>query len=234
MVAWLAGLAVAAGLGGFLWWRTTVEAPPGFPLQYAPPKGLGPVQCEYIRTEEVPAQGLTATLFHLADRKLLSLDQESAKKWTVRSVGEAGGWADVDPVSVAVGSALGLTNPGRVFRADGSVSAGSKLSSAKEVMASAVKAWALDDGLLVKRRAELWLRFANVVALILAFAGFMRWVGPITLWGLPFAVFFLMSLRGWRYGVGLRRTPAGRKLWSEAGGFHRMLATDSAESRFDF
>ena len=30
------------------------------------------------------------------------------------------------------------------------------------------------------------------------------------------------------------RTPAGRQLWSQVGGFHRMLATDSAESRFDF
>ncbi|MBU3706065.1 MAG: DUF2207 domain-containing protein, partial [Mycobacterium sp.] len=50
VVVWLLGLTVAAGLGAFLWWRSTVEPPPGFPLQYAPPSGLSPVQCEYIRT----------------------------------------------------------------------------------------------------------------------------------------------------------------------------------------
>ncbi len=34
--------------------------------------------------------------------------------------------------------------------------------------------------------------------------------------------------------MGSRRTAAGRELWSQAGGFHRMLSTDSAEARFDF
>src|SRR6476659_4625818 len=32
----VAGLTVAFGLGAFLWYRTTVEPSPGFPLQYAP------------------------------------------------------------------------------------------------------------------------------------------------------------------------------------------------------
>ncbi len=234
VVIWLAGLTLAAGLGAFLWRRTTVEPVPGFPLQYAPPKGLGPVQCEYIRTETVPAQGLTATLFHLAERNLLSLQQESPKKWTVRSIGERGGWADADPVGVAVASALDLLHPGREFRANGSVSAGRKLSRAREDMNTAARAWAFDSGLMVKRRVELWVRLANVIALFLAVACFVRWIAPITLWGLPFAMFFLVSLPAWRSGVGMRRTAAGRQLWSEVGGFHRMLATDSAESRFDF
>ncbi|MCW1957474.1 MAG: DUF2207 domain-containing protein, partial [Mycobacterium sp.] len=232
---WLVGLTATAGLGAVLWWRSTVEPSPGFPLQYAPPKGLGPVQCEYIRTERVSEQGLTATLFYLADRNLLSLRQDGPKKWTVNSVGEAGGWADVDPVSVAVGSALDLTYPGRVFRANGSVTSGRKLITAKADMETAVKQWARDQGFVAKHSVDLWLRFANVLALGLAIAGFLRWwLFPITLWGLPFAVFFLLTLPAWRPGVGLRRTPAGRQLWSEAGGFHRMLATDSAESRFDF
>ena len=52
--------------------------------------------------------------------------------------------------------------------------------------------------------------------------------------GLPFAAFFLATARSWVDGVGTRRTAAGRELWSQAGGFHRMLATDSAETRFDF
>ncbi|TXI41974.1 MAG: DUF2207 domain-containing protein, partial [Mycobacterium sp.] len=234
VVVWLLGLTAAAGLGGFLWWRTTVEPSPGFPLQYAPPKGLGPVQCEYIRTEKVPDEGITATLFYLAERGLLSLNQTGAKKWAVHTVGESGAWADVDSVSVAVGSALGLNHPGGAFNANGGVSAGKKLTAAKQVMETGVRQWALDEGLIAKHRVEWWLRFANVVALVVAFFCFLRWGFAITLWGAPFAVFFLLTTPAWRPGVGMRRTAAGRRLWSEAGGFHRMLATDSAESRFDF
>ena len=84
------------------WYRTTVETAAGFPLQYAPPPGLGPVQSEYIRTEAVPKNGLTATLFYLADRGLIDLRQVSDKQWNVRGIASPGAWADVDPVSVAV------------------------------------------------------------------------------------------------------------------------------------
>jgi hypothetical protein len=83
---------------------------------------------------------------------------------------------------------------------------------------------------IVKRRKELWLRTANGVAAILMVCGFFRWGFPITLWALPFATFFLFSAASWRAGVGTRRTAAGRQLWSQAGGFHRLLSTDSAES----
>ena len=44
-------------------------------MQYAPPPGLGPVQTEYILTEAVPKNGLTATLSHLAERELVELKQ---------------------------------------------------------------------------------------------------------------------------------------------------------------
>ena len=67
-MGWLLGLSIVAGLGAFLWYRTTVEPEPGFPVQYAPPAGLGPVQLEYIRTEAVPKNALTATLFYLGER----------------------------------------------------------------------------------------------------------------------------------------------------------------------
>ncbi|WP_099251501.1 DUF2207 domain-containing protein, partial [Mycobacterium sp. shizuoka-1] len=232
VVLWLVGATVAAGFGAWLWWRTTIEPAPGFPLQYAPPPGLGPVQCEYIRTEKVPADGLTATLFYLAERKLISLHQVSDKKWTIRGTAEKSAWADVDPVSVDVGSALGVLGAGRAFDANGTVTAGKKLTKAKADMATAVRTWAFGGGLMVKRSKELWLRFANFLALVLAVCAFV-WASA-TLWGLPFAVFFVISARSWTDGVGSRRTPAGRELWSQAGGFYRMLSTDSAESRFDF
>ena len=75
------------------------------------------MQCEYIRTEEVPREGLTATLFY-HDRGLVRPDQTAPKKWTITATGEQGR-ADVDPVSVAVGSALKVTWPGERFDANG-------------------------------------------------------------------------------------------------------------------
>lgn len=233
-VLWVAGLTVAFGLGALLWVRTTVEPSPGFPLQYAPPPGLGPVQAEYIRTEAVPKHGLTATLFYLAERRLVELRQRSDKHWRVSGIAERSAWADVDPVSVAVGSALKVQGPGTEFEAKKTVKSGEKLSKAKTDMAKAVEKWAYGDGLLVKRRTELWVRTANAVAFILMLTAVFRWLFPTTMWALPFAVFFLLSLGSWTPGVGSRRTPAGRELWSRVGGFHRMLTTDSAEARFDF
>jgi uncharacterized membrane protein YgcG len=233
-VMWIAGLTVAFGLGAFLWQRSTVEPSPGFPLQYAPPPGLGPVQTEYIRTESVPKNGLTATLFYLADRGLIDLRQINEKQWNVRGKADRGAWADVDPVSVAVGSALKVMAPGAEFEAKHTVKSGQKLNKAKTDMAVAVRKWAYDNGLMVKRKKELWVRTANAIAFILIFFGIFRWGFPVTMCALPFAAFFLFSARSWVEGVGSRRTPAGRELWSRAGGFHRMLATDSAETRFDF
>ena len=102
-------------------------------------------------------------------------------------------WADVDPVSIAVGSALKVMSPGSEFEAEKTVTAGKKLNKAKTDMAAAVRKWAIDDGLLVKRKRELWVRTANALAAILMVCGFFRWGFPFTMWGLPFAVFFAVD-----------------------------------------
>src|SRR5262249_31988718 len=81
---------------------------------------------------------------------------------------------------------------------------------------------------------ELWVRTANAIAFILMVCGFFRWGFPTTICALPFAAFFLLSIRSWAGGVGSRRTASGRELWSRAGGFHRVLTTDSTEAGFDF
>nr|WP_207384032.1 DUF2207 domain-containing protein [Mycolicibacterium komanii] len=232
-VWWIAAFTAAAGLAGLTWYRSTVERPPGFPLQYAPPEGLGPVQTEYIRTEAVPRQALTATLFHLAERGLIELRQMTNGHWRIRGQAERVAWRDVDRVSVAVGSALRVTSSGEEFEANKTARSGEKLTKAKADMTKAVVKWA-DGTLLVKARGELWVRAANVIALLLIPFGVFRWGFPTTMWALPFGAFFLLTLGSWAAGVGTRRTEAGRELWSRAGGFHRMLTTDSAEARFDF
>ena len=99
---------------------------------------------------------------------------------------------------------------------------------------AAVHKWAFDEGLLVRRRAELWVRVVNVAALVCVVLAAIGWVFPSTIFAVPFALFFLLSSWSWHDGLGTRRTETGRQLWSQAGGFHRMLVTDSAEARFDF
>ncbi|WP_264001182.1 DUF2207 domain-containing protein, partial [Mycobacterium pseudoshottsii] len=85
-VLWVLGLTLAFGAVAVLWFRSVLERSPGFPLQYAPPPGLGPVQLEYIRTESVPKNGLTATLFYLAEQDLITLHQVNDKQWNIRSI----------------------------------------------------------------------------------------------------------------------------------------------------
>ncbi|MGE2834442.1 DUF2207 domain-containing protein [Mycobacterium sp. SMC-4] len=233
-VAWILGVTVLAGLAALLWLRTIVEKPPGFPLQYAPPDGLGPVQTEYIRTESVPKTGLTATLFHLAERGLVELRQVDDTQWNVEGIAEPARWRDVDPVSAAVAAALKVDRRGKPFQAEKTAAAGKKLSQARSEMTTAVKKWAVESGYMVTRKRELWLRAANAAAFVAMVCAFFRWGFPTTMSALPFAAFFLFSTVSWRDGVGTRRTRAGRELWSRAGGFHRVLSTDSAESRFDF
>ncbi|HEY0808205.1 MAG TPA: DUF2207 domain-containing protein, partial [Pseudonocardiaceae bacterium] len=137
-VVWIAGLTVAFGLGAFLWYRTTVEPSPGFPLQYAPPPGLGPVQTEYIRTETVPKNGLTATLFYLAERRMIELSQLNDEQWRIRGLVDISEWDHVDPVSRKVGIALKVNRPDTEFEAKKTVKSGQKLNKAKTDMAEAV------------------------------------------------------------------------------------------------
>ncbi|PIB76214.1 hypothetical protein CQY22_007420, partial [Mycolicibacterium brumae] len=239
-VPMLVFLLVATVVGAFAGWvtvRLTVENPPGFPLQYKPPTGLGPAQVELIRTEWVPPAALTATLFHLAEQGLVRLEQtNSGKKDTWRVVSTAGPerWRSVDPVAGAVAAALGLSKSGGKFSADGSAKSGEKLSKARAELDKAARDWGFNSGLLVRRRGEWLVRLSNAVSLIIAIMAATALFLPATVWMLPFAAYFVTSVRGWRPGVGSRRTEEGRRVWSEAEGFHRVLSTESSEARFEF
>ncbi|ORU98089.1 hypothetical protein AWC04_18205, partial [Mycolicibacterium fallax] len=228
------GVTALGALAGWAAVRLTVEPPPGFPLQYAPPAGLGPVQCEIIRTEAVPPTALTGALFWLAERGLVRLERLNDDDWRVTGTPGPDGWGVTTPIGQAVISALELDRaPGR-FTADGSVRAGAKLTEARTAADKAAREWAFNSGLMVRRRGEWWVRASNVLALVIGILAATRLFLPATIWVLPFAAYFLFSAPGWRPGVGSRRTAEGRRLWSMTEGFHRVLATDSAESRFDF
>ena len=105
---------LAAGAGLWLF-RMQREIPPGTPVLYVPPQGLGPAQTRYIADETEGDDAMVATPLSLADRKLIRLDRSDSRHWTVTGIGTPEQWAAIDPVGRALGTALGVTTPGAAF-----------------------------------------------------------------------------------------------------------------------
>ncbi|HSV39055.1 MAG TPA: DUF2207 domain-containing protein, partial [Nocardioidaceae bacterium] len=101
-------------VAGRLWEWTTREAPPGYPVMYEPPPGLGPVQSYFVMHERLPSDALISTLLYQAERGLTKLTQIN-DDWTIEGLG--GDWNAVDPVTRKVGETLGVTHAGGVFHA---------------------------------------------------------------------------------------------------------------------
>ncbi|WP_338018383.1 DUF2207 domain-containing protein, partial [Gordonia desulfuricans] len=223
---------------GVYWVLRSREATPLLPVMYEPPRDpgqtagfLGPVQTYYVTREAAPARGLVATLLHMADRDLVRL-QRSGDDWTITSQIDAVTWSTADPVSQAVATALGLGGKGSSFHADGSVSAGRQLNTAKGAAAGAAATWAVGSGVLAHSRSEKTGRWLVVLAVAAAIAAVF--LAPFSLWLLPFAAFAVGGAGLFVSGVGTRRTPLGRDVWSRAGGFERLLSTPSNVERLDF
>ncbi len=232
MTFFIALLTVVGAIVGFLWARTAHEKPPGFPVMYAPPDGLGPVQTKYMAYEEVGSHALTATLYYLADKRMVTLDRQSDDQWLVTSTATPEQWEAIDPVSRAIAKKLSLTRTGGSFMAKKTKEAGKKLAAAKTSADEETKAWASSAGLTVISAPEQIGRALWVVSLVFAGIGFI--LGPATMYGLPFAAFAIAGINFTKTGVGTRRTTAGREVWSRSAGFERLLATDSSQDRFDF
>lgn len=227
----LAALAMLAA--GIAWARRSHERPPGFPVMYAPPDGLGPTQVVYVGSEGVGEKAVTSTLLHQAEQGLVRLRRDDSDNWTVVGEAAAERWASTDPVTRRLGEALGVTTPGGVFRADRSAAAGKTLSKATAELRRECRAWARRESLVVSERSEIVGKVVVVLCAALAVLGFSTAVAP-TMVGLPFAA---LVVGGWellRPGAGTRRTGAGRELWSRTGGFERMLSTKSSADRFHF
>lgn len=231
-VAVMALLSVLAAVAGHVWTRRAREPQPGHPVLYVPPEGLGPVQTVYIVTETVGDHALVSTLLYLAERGVVRLTG-GAKRWTITATGTPERWAALDPVSRKVGEALGVTTAGAVFHAGGGVKAGEKLTTATAELKSSCADWAMTQGLMVNDRLEKIGQIAvglSMIAAIAAFCGFFT----LTMWGVPFAAFVIAGIGLLAAGVGTRRTLPGRRMWSRAAGFERLLSTPSSEDRFDY
>ena len=219
---------------GKIWQRRSLEAEPGYPVMYAPPEGLGPVQTYYVAAERAPSNALIATLLYAAERGLVKLTQVSSSDWVIEGLAEHDAWQQVDVVTQAVGDSLGVSHPGGVFRADGTVTAGKTLQSVNSSLNANVSMWARTSGLVVSASSESLGRSLVLVAFVFAGVLFFWHPGDITMMGLPFAGFAIGGAGLLSRGVGTRRTQAGREVWSKSEGFYRLLSTPSSEDRFDF
>jgi uncharacterized membrane protein YgcG len=223
-------LALLAGALGLMLGRQSRESTPPFPLMYAPPDGIGPAEAVYVYSERVPREAFVASIMQTAEKGATTLDHSDG--WTITDAGHPDAWKQLDPVSAYAAQTLDV--PGGSFTANTSVTAGSKLKSALAHFEAATKSWARQNGLVVSAGIG---SFGSLLVLGAgALAVFLAVKNPFDLSALAlvpglFAIFAVETLAT---GASTKRTPAGRDLWSRIGGFRRILATDSAEARFDF
>lgn len=223
----IAGL-IAAAVGARAS-RRAHEPPPGFPLQYAPPPGIGPAQAAYILEERLGRDQFVATLLHAAERRVVAVDRHD-HDWTLRPTGEAS-WQDLDEVSAGLAGLVGQ----RGFTASpGDVTAGKRLQKQLELFESRTAQWALREQLLVTGpiggAGGFLVLAAYAAALVL---GFWNPLGVSLLAIVP-GLFAIGGLGLLAPGSATLRTRAGRDLWSRIGGFHRVLSTPASKDRFEF
>lgn len=224
----LSALLLALGYG---WDRRSREPAPGYPVMYEPPAGLGPVQTAYVTSERVPRRALVATLLYQAQQGLTKLTKDG-DDWTIEGAGDGTAWAKADDVTRHVGASLGVDSPGGRFDADGTIAAGRDLKAVQSSLRMVTDAWASAAGVQHHASGETMGRLLVVLAAIGAVA--LTFFSPVSLVVIPFAAFVVGAVGLLVPGVGRRRTLLGRDVWSRAGGFERLLSTDSAKERFDF
>ena len=123
------------------------ESDPGFPLQYAPPDGIGPAQAAYLLTEQTDREAYVATLMYAAEKGAVDLEKSDGA-WSISDKSGPAGWAGLDPVTSRVAHLLG--GPGTSFTAAPTdVAAGKRLKDEIEGFESSTREWATSSGNMV-------------------------------------------------------------------------------------
>ncbi len=228
----VAATTIATGVYATVLGRSSREAAPGFPLQYAPPPGIGPAQANYVLTETIGKEAFVASMLYAAERGAVVLDKVPTG-WSITDKNGDGGWAGVDEVTL--GMAALLSGPHSTFTAlDKDVNAGKQLKAQLAKLTSDTRHWARNAGLLLsERRIQLGSALVIVSAIVAGAICIWRPFGMTALALVPGA-FAIGGARMLGTGATTRRTAAGRDLWSRVGGFHRVLSTPSSIERFDF
>lgn len=225
-------VALLTALAGFAGWRKrrqVVEHEPRFPVMYAPPDGIGPAQAAFVVDESVTRTQYVATLLYLAQREVITLANEGGV-WEIGSGPAA--LSSVDAVSQKAISHLSVI-AGKPVRLKDKVGVGKQLQATETEFLAAPRKWAVEHGLMTEVSGVGMAGTFAVLSLLLAFVMAAVGFGMSILSVIPLA-FALPALGVIRGGASTRRTEQARRLWSEAGGFKRMLSTPSSEQRFDF
>ncbi len=225
-------LAAVSGAVGALVAHSAHERQPAYPLQYAPPEGVGPAEAVYVVTETVDNQAFVASLLWAAQQGAIDLKRDG-DTWTITDKAGEAGWAKVDPVTAAVAPLLG--GPGGTFQATrGDVASGKELKSRIAQFETETRAWGKQNGYLAQAglgAAGTLLTIGAIFGVLVL--GFFNWLG-MSITALIPGLFALAALPLLLPTSRTKRTAAGRDLWSRLGGFRRVLSTPSSKERFDF
>ncbi len=222
--------AVGSGVAGWLLSRRTHEQKPAFPLQYAPPVGVGPAQGRYIFTERLGKESFVASVMQAAEHGAVVLDRES-DGWRITDRNGPRGWDGLDQVTHRLAGLL--SGPGTSFQAGRKdVAAGKRLQSEKAALEAGTRQWARHEGLMTSTGGFGVLAVLGGLVLTVA----VLVLNPLNLAVLALipGLFTLGAVELAFPGSATRRTTAGRDLWSRVGGFHRVLSTPSSMQRFEF
>jgi uncharacterized membrane protein YgcG len=198
---------------------------------YAPPEGIGPAQAEYLISESVSRKQYVATLLYLAQREVISMSRDEGGQWSIG--GGPASESTVDQVSRAAIEALPIRAGQPVRIGSDKKKVGKKLRLSENDFLAAPTKWAIDEGHVEQLAGIGKTGVAAVLSLVLAFVIAIFGFSMSVLAAIPLA-YALPAMGVIRTGASTRRTESGRRLWSEAGGFKRMLSTPSSEQRFDF
>lgn len=226
--------AAAAGVVGYLLVRPTLEPKPGFPLQYAPPPGIGPAQATLILDERLSRDAFVATLLDGARQGAYSMERQDDGSWRIDNTGDQDAWDRLDPATRRVGELLRLWDQGSFVATPRDTGAGRVLDTARRGMREVTERWAREGGLMGSAgvgTAGGWLVIGAALLAVLLVVFNVFDMSLVSLIPGAFAAFGLGMLAT---GASTRRTAAGRDLWSRIGGFRRVLSTPSSQDRFEF
>ena len=211
--------------------RRAHEPPPGFPLQYAPPPGIGPAQAAYILDERVGREQFVATVLYAAEQGVVTIERRG-RVWDLRLARERT-WQDVDEVTAGLSSLFG--DGERVFTASPrDPKSGKRLRKQLKSFEPRTAQWALKQKLMVTGPIGGAGGIAVIIAYVaaLAYALWNPW--GVSLLAIVPGLFAIGGLGLVAPGSATLRSAAGRDLWSRVGGFRRVLSTPASKQRFEF
>lgn len=227
------GAGLVSGLLALRAVRNAHEPKPPYPLLYAPPAGVGPAQGQYILTEQVQDNAFVATLMEAAEKGAIELERE-ANGWRIQGRADTGA-RPIDAVTRRTTELLGVTADKAAFTADrNSAGAGKLLQSAKAETTSAIKDWARTEGLMTTAGLGSAGGASAILAAVVTVLVVIFNPLNISLLALVPGAYAACGLWLLAPGSGTKRTAKGRELWSQLGGFHRVLSTPSSQLRFEF